>query len=445
MRVHIIVFEVPEQVVADPPKDRKDWGLGLKPKPYKQGVGLRERLLKRKTYPTTTGLKKLTLIYFFLTAPLPLITFSTLSALQNSQSILSYGVISHSSLPRLYVEGNQIRDSKGPVFLIGCCYDGEAREYPGTDFWTYANEAAEVVKGYGFNCIRLTGCYWSLLEISQNPEEFIYDQKYLQHIIDTVEAFGKRGIYVILDLHKTPMEGDIQSLAKFVPWSGVIDDFADEFYTDTGPYSAREHLKRVWLMLSDIFKDNWSMAGYDILNEPYHRGAIDSQTISDYCWEMVDYVTAALRSNGDEHIVFVEPAPWETFRFMNRKLNDPNIVYEIHFYRGLNTSVFPPTVVNSSLNYLGDHIGEGWSYCNRLKEFNVPFIVGEYANMFYTGGDILPDTPEDTYLRNTLRAFHEYLNMCGHFHYRYEAYGPNQSGTGSGWQEIAIEATLKNK
>jgi hypothetical protein len=31
--VHIIVFEVPEQVVADPPKAKKEAGLGLKPNP----------------------------------------------------------------------------------------------------------------------------------------------------------------------------------------------------------------------------------------------------------------------------------------------------------------------------------------------------------------------------------------------------------------------------
>lgn len=31
--VHIIVFEVPERVVADPPKDGKRAGLGLKPSP----------------------------------------------------------------------------------------------------------------------------------------------------------------------------------------------------------------------------------------------------------------------------------------------------------------------------------------------------------------------------------------------------------------------------
>lgn len=50
---------------------------------------------------------------------------------------------------------------------------------------------------WGVNLVRL-GINWSALE----PEPFAYDEQYLQRVQDIVDIFGKRGLYVILDMHQ---------------------------------------------------------------------------------------------------------------------------------------------------------------------------------------------------------------------------------------------------
>jgi hypothetical protein len=333
-----------------------------------------------------------------------------------------------SRLARLWVEGNQIRDQHGPLFLFGACYNGQFRAFPGTDFWTYAPQAAKLIKSYGFNCVRLVGCYWALVETSRNPGEFKYDMSYVQHIKDTVNAFAAEGIYVVLDMHKTPMASDINSLAHFVPWSGQGDDFADAFFTDTSAASAREHLKALWLMMSNIFKDNWNVAGYDLLNEPHHAGQVDSQTISNLWWDIEDYLTSALRANGDNHIIFCEISPWEHWDFMQRKLKDPNTVYEPHFYGGAAT---PVTDINAIRTLFAPTR-------NKMTVFDVPFIVGEMAA--YNGADIAPGSARDIYLVNLLQVFKEAPTMRGYWYWQFEAYTPQQTGAGSGWQQRLAEA-----
>lgn len=374
-----------------------------------------------------------------LAVAIPVITlFSLVAPIKsagNSVTISNFGIISLPQLARLWVEGNQIRDQYGPLFLVGAGYNGQFRTFPGTDFWTYAPQAAKLIKSYGFNCVRLVGCYWALVEISQNPSEFKYNMTYVQHIIDTVNAFAAEGVYVVLDMHKTPMAGDINSLANFVPWSGSGDDFADAFFTDTSATSAREHLKNLWLMMSNIFKDNWNVAGYDILAEPHHAGNVDGQTINNLWWDIMDYVTSAIRANGDNHIIFGQCSPYENWDFMQRKVNDPNTVYEPHFYGG----VSPPNVVTNDINQLRTLFAPTK---NTMTSFDMPFVVGEMGGFdgSSSAGDIVPGSPQDIYLVNVLQVMKEATTLNGFWYWEFEAYTPQQTGAGSGWQQRLVEA-----
>jgi hypothetical protein len=284
------------------------------------------------------------------------------------------------------------------------------------------------------------------METSQSPQQFTYDPAYIQHIVDTVNAFSDQGIYVILNLHKTPQLGDMTALSKFVPWSGGGDDFADAFYADEGPYSAREHLKQAWLELSSQFKDSTTVAGYDLLNEPHHSGTLSAQTVSDQWMKMADYIIAALRLKGDKHIAFVEPAPWETFQFMTKPLADTNVVYEMHFYRGLDMTCDPPAVANTDLDYLRVQARSGFSYCNVPVALNLPILLGEYGGMYWTAGDILPNTPQESYLYNVLSTFHEFPNITGQLYWRYEGYGPDQTSEEERkWSKIAVETLMPKR
>jgi aryl-phospho-beta-D-glucosidase BglC (GH1 family) len=372
---------------------------------------------------------------------MPILGLQSSSLKISSEGLVSYPSLGSKKLERLYVEGNTIRDRVEEIFLVGCGLRGQARNPQNgwDDFWTYAESDAKIIRDYGFNSIRLAGCYWARIETSQSPDQFTYDVGYVQHIVDTVKAYGDQGIYVIIDLHTYATAEGMEPLAKFLPWSGTADYWTDEFFTDTGPTSAREHLKRVWLMLSDIFKNNWNVAGYDLLNEPHHEGTLSNQEIHDYWWDIADYVISALRANGDNHIVFVEESPWSTnCKFMTGKLNDPNVVYEPHWYQGLNLSTDPHSVLNNDLDWLRDYFGTASAYIStKMAEFNVPFVIGEFCD--WESIHMVADSLEDIYLRNSLTVFRESPTMRGFWYHSFQSYDgvPNSSG----WQQRLAEAS----
>lgn len=339
-----------------------------------------------------------------------------------------------SRLQWLSVEGNTIRDDVGPLFLVGCNSRGTARNplIGWDDFWSLAEYDAKTIKGYGFNVVRLAATYWARLEISQSPDEFVYDMEYLEHMKTAIRAFNEEGIYVILDMHTYETIEGMAPLANFVPIADNGISFASEFFKDTGSTSAREHLKRLWLLLSDTFKDWSGIAGYDILNEPHKSGPESFQEIADHWWDIVDYVTAAIRANGDNHVIFVNFSPSaQSAQWMSRKLNDTNTVYEPHWYRGLGGNDFQD-VINSDIEYLRDTFGSGDTQIStKMAYFDVPFIVGELCCTYHE-----LSYEKEVWLNNSLTVFRESPTMQG---WTYWVYWNNGNDQSTRWQELLVE------
>lgn len=334
-------------------------------------------------------------------------------------------------LSRLYVEGNIIRNETGPFFLVGCNVRGQAyNPVDGTydDWWTYRESDATRMEALGFNTIRLP-CYWERIETSQSPSEFTYDDEYIEKIRETVETYNLHGIYVIINLGQ---HGSVNELGKFIPTLGNDTDFADAFYSDTSPTSAREHLKRLWLRLSETFKDYPGVAGYDICNEPHHSsGSLSNQEVADLWFDMADYVIGALRANGDNHIIFVNLSPWARYTgFMSRKLNDNNVVYCPHFYYGINAADL--TVQYNDYSNLQSDFENNVNA--KMVEFNVPFIMEEQGFGGYT---INEGDDRDVWLKNAIAIHKTSLLMQGWLYFCYIAYGGSMQG--GGWQTTLIE------
>jgi aryl-phospho-beta-D-glucosidase BglC (GH1 family) len=275
----------------------------------------------------------------------------------------------------LYANGTSIIKSEHPIFLLGCNVRGMAYN-PAVDgryddWYTYRYQDARHIRALGFNTVRLV-VYWECLEISESPNEFSFNNSYIDLIRQTVEAYNKEGIYVILNLHE---HGSVDELKRFIPTLSSDTDFADTFYSDTSNTSAREHIKSLWLRMSETFKNHTGVAGYDILEEPHHSsGSLSDQQVSDLWFDISDYVISALRAEGDNHIVFIEfcPAARST-DYMSRKLNDSNVVCEPHFYYGINTSDL--SVLNNDYSWLNEQFAANVN--DKMLDFGVPFIMGE--------------------------------------------------------------------
>jgi len=332
---------------------------------------------------------------------------SKASVPQISRTINSMGRIG-SNLEWLYVSGNKLMDGEGEFFLVGAHLRGQARN-PATDgiyddWRTYAEQDATRMEQLGFNVIRL-GTHWECVETSKSPSEFTYDNEYIEKIRQTVEIYNSHNIYVIIALMS---HGSKNELGKFVPTLGKDTDFADEFYSDNSSTSAREHLKRLWLRMSQVFKDYSGVAGYDICNEPHHSsGSLNNQQVADLWFDMADYITDGLRANEDNHIVFVNFSPWARYTgFMSRKLNDSNVVYEPHFYYGINE--WDLTVKYNDYDNLKSDFDNNVNA--KMLEFDVPFYMGEQG---FGGHTINTGDDRDIWLKNTLTIFKTSPNMHG--------------------------------
>ncbi|MGA2240066.1 MAG: cellulase family glycosylhydrolase [Candidatus Bathyarchaeia archaeon] len=350
-----------------------------------------------------------------------------------------YSAKVNAKLAPLFVKGASVYDYSGPVFLVGANVGSQAwnpiKYGQWDDWWTYRERDADNIKSYGLNSIRLL-VYWEALEKSSSPNEFRYDQNYVSRLKETVEAYNRRGIYVIIDLHRHSLTAG-SMLGRFMPMAGGGDGFAKEWFVATGPTSAREHLKRVWLMLSDLFKDDTGVAGYDLCNEPHLGDAsLTPQQVADAWLDIVDYVTGALRANADTHMIFVNFAPLaQSAAYLSRKATDPNTLYEPHFYQGIELSNY--TVTNNKLDWLREAFGARDTHIfDQMARFNVPFVIGEFG---FEPKTLYPGDSRYIWLRNALTVFLESSTLCGLFYYSYMAFGGNIRG--DGWQRILTEYT----
>ena len=187
-------------------------------------------------------------------------------------------------------------------------------------------------------------------------------------------------------------------------------------FADTSTSSAREHLKGLWLELASFklldgycLRDDPYVAGYDILNEPHHNiltesGTADErQELHERWYDIQDFIIFSIRKTGDSHVFFCEETPWAgTAIFMNRTLEDENVAYTLHFYRGLDLTT--QSVVNNTLDYLRTQFFGSWGLCNKRQMFpNVPFLITEFGHLY----DNVEGDEKEVWIQNAQQVFKE--------------------------------------
>ncbi|MBW7479889.1 glycoside hydrolase family 5 protein [Staphylococcus epidermidis] len=233
------------------------------------------------------------------------------------------------------------------------------------------------IKDMGMNTIRLPLNYINLTNYKKgmNPD----DVKMTSHSFDEVDKFIQKakthGLYVIIDFHGAPnsQNGAEHSADKNGGSNGL-----GHFWDDN---NAQEKAKDILNNVARHYKDENTVAGYDILNEPkgVNDGSSDKQ-VNKFYKEAVK----SIRDAGDKHIIFLE-AVWNPENLENPDYyNDTahNLVYEYHNYATADDSS-----VEESFRKKLDKIN---SYHNPDKEnnikYNVPSYLGEFNTQSMSGG-----------------------------------------------------------
>jgi hypothetical protein len=163
----------------------------------------------------------------------------------------------------------------------------------------------------GFNAVRVP-LHYSLFE-SDDAEGF----KLLDRLIGWSRA---EGLYVILDLHAAP-GGQTGT---------NIDDSAGYPWLYRSPQE-QAHLIAVWRRLATHYRDESSVLGYDLLNEPipHFPKLAPSNPLLEPLYKKL---SGEIRKIDTHHILFLGGAQWDSNFSVFSKPFDTNVAYTFHKY-----------------------------------------------------------------------------------------------------------------
>ncbi len=246
-----------------------------------------------------------------------------------------------------------------------------------------------------FNCIRLP-FHYGLIE----SKPYVYSKEGLKYLDRAVAWAKKYKLWVILDLHAAP--------------GAQNHDWHSDSLGKAGLWHNKEYQKRtfaLWEFLADHFKDEKTIAGYDLLNE----SVIDDSRLLNAFYKTL---IKRIRSVDKNHILFVEGNKWAMDLDCLDTFDDTNMALSIHSYQPLEfTFNFVP-----HLSYPLKHDGLAWNrgtlkkmllaYKRIAQKRGLPVFVGEFGVNYRQGL-----FGEDAYLRDILLCFKEFG-----FHWTYWTY-----------------------
>ncbi|MEW5894256.1 MAG: glycoside hydrolase family 5 protein [Candidatus Omnitrophota bacterium] len=170
-------------------------------------------------------------------------------------------------------------------------------------------EDIRMIAEMGFNCVRLP---FNCRLIEKNP--FEYDLDGVAYLDRAIRWAQQNGLKVILDLHAAP--------------GAQNHDWHSDSLGKAGLWSSRSNQERVfalWKFIAERYKNNGTIAGYDLLNE----SVIDNtEQLNCFYQELIK----AVRMVDRNHILFVEGNRWAIDLDCLRDFDDDNWAYSIHFY-----------------------------------------------------------------------------------------------------------------
>ena len=222
------------------------------------------------------------------------------------------------------------------------------------NYWTEAD--FDNCAAMGMNVLRLSFTYMNLVHIDEGPNYHTLKPGAFKRFDWFIENAGKRGIYVILDMH-----GAFGS-QNGMDHSGEIND-GWQLYNN-----AYNREKTIWLWgeIAKRYVGNPIVAMYDLLNEPGPKAGYTNKTQ----WDFFDEVYKEIRKHDPGHIITIESC-WGA-----EHLPDPstygwtNVVYQYHYY-GWGDLIDDAAKTNKFIDSNVRNIQEA--------NYDVPTFVGEFT------------------------------------------------------------------
>ena len=320
-------------------------------------------------------------------------------------------------LSPLVSRGGELRDARGRhVLLRGANYAGRAKWPPFTG-WARRTDV-DAIAALGLDHVRFL-VSWHAIE----PTDGVFDDAYLDEVVQIFGWFEAAGIRVIVDMHQDQyaMRFGGNGFPEWTlldpdPFPGIPDIMAPFPFNYANPkvtanfddlYASgakRARLARVWSHVVARVKGCAAVAGYDLLNEPWFGLRSPTTFESQVLHGLNEELCAAVRAQDPRRVVFFEPQ-LEAGLFVStglRTMSDPNVVYAPHWY---DVVVDARHAAGLQPDYDGNP-GSTTAALDRLlghgRALGCPTWIGEYGVQDFMTG-------QEEYLADHNQAFDERL------------------------------------
>ena len=200
----------------------------------------------------------------------------------------------------------------------------------------------------GFNSVRPALNSRLFLTEGENP---VYVEEGFQ-LLDSLVAWCKKyKLYVIIDMHGAP-GGQTGANIDDSP-NDIPELFIEKKYQD--------QLVGLWVKLAQRYKDEPTVAAYDLLNEPLPKGTGVADKYKHLLVPLYQRLTSEIRKVDEKHMITLEGFDWSNDWSLFDKPFDKNVFYQFHYYCWAR-----PDNLNSIDEYL-----------KKREELNTPIWVGE--------------------------------------------------------------------
>ena len=255
-------------------------------------------------------------------------------------------------------EGDRPRKIEG---LIEAMIGPEAAEQFWLDFRrNYITEAdIRRIAELGFNSVRPALNARRFLTEGDNPKTVPEGFELLDNLITWCRKYN---LYVIIDMHGAP-GGQ----------TGInIDDSPNdlpELFTNP---DYQKRLIDLWGKIADRYKNEPTVAAYDLLNEPLPARTGAADKYKDQLEPLYKRITAAIRTVDKKHMITLEGCDWSNDWSVFTEPFDDNVFYQFHYY------CWDPVETLKGID----------NFLTRREQLNTPVWVGETGekgNTIYWG------------------------------------------------------------
>ena len=204
------------------------------------------------------------------------------------------------------------------------------------------------IAGLGFNSVRPALNSRLFLTEDKNP---VYIEEGFQLIDSLVSWCKKYDLYVILDMHGAPggqTGANIDDSPNDIPELFIYPRYQDQ-------------LVDLWVKIAQRYKDEPTVAAYDLLNEPLPKSTGSADKYKHLLVPLYKRITSEIRKVDQRHMITLEGFDWANDWSLFDAPFDKNVFYQFHYYCWNRP----------------DNLNSIDQYVSKRNELNTPIWVGE--------------------------------------------------------------------